>query len=482
MATRTGTVRIGTIHAIRSGELSGGSPVGEYRLIERISLGDGAAVWEAARVVDGKRVALKLQHSEVGSSTFAKRLRSEAHILMRVKHPNLVRGLALGEVDGRVYSVTEWIDGPTIEQALERGPFTAHRAIQIARDVLGALRALHEQGVVHRDVKPSNVMLRPDGSAVLIDCSIARLTAGGSGIPVPGITDHGVTVGTSGAMAPEQLAGEADHRSDIFSAGLLLAWLVAGENPLGGISAEAEQRLASLPPGVLSAMTQAMDASADKRFQSASAFASALVVPTEPPNTTSIFTTGDPMTFDVAPTVDEVQAQRSYVAPTLDEVATLPSRQPVVPTEPQRRRSFALPASIMFAVVVITGGVLTGRHLAKQRDATVGDSGQPAAPELVVVAPDPTTPTTGSAVVAPQPTPRAQNRSAATLPVATVSSTPVATPTAAPAIIGSSVTIINNHNDDHSSTVGPVNSNSTTNIYITPAAPERIPGMPTNPF
>jgi serine/threonine-protein kinase len=203
---------------------------GRYTVEREIARGGAARVF-AGQAPDGRAVAIKILHPELAVTVTADRFLREVAFLRELEHPSIARVVDSGEAHFFLYYVMNWVEGPTLRQHLDR----VRRASlddtrRIARDLLSALGYAHAHGIVHRDVKPDNVVLSPDG-AVLLDFGIAKAIV--SAADMVRLTRSGFTVGTSTYMSPEQVAGaEAiDHRSDIYSTGCVLFECLAGRPP-----------------------------------------------------------------------------------------------------------------------------------------------------------------------------------------------------------------------------------------------------------
>ncbi|MEP6573764.1 MAG: serine/threonine-protein kinase [Gemmatimonadota bacterium] len=199
-----------------------------YTVDREIGRGGAARVY-LAHQADGTTVALKILRPELLVSIAADRFLREIGLIARLDHPNIGRLLTSGERDWLVYYVMPYIEGPTLKQALASGPLPVDRTIALARDLLLALEHAHERHVIHRDVKPENIVCGTAG-AVLLDFGIARAVAlSGS----DRLTRSGVAVGTSHYMSPEQVGAsdDIDHRTDIYSLGCVLFECLAGRPP-----------------------------------------------------------------------------------------------------------------------------------------------------------------------------------------------------------------------------------------------------------
>jgi eukaryotic-like serine/threonine-protein kinase len=214
-----------------------GAQIGGYRVESLRARGGFATVYQATHVVLGRRVAIKVLHQLLcGSPTMLKRFQQEAQSVNLIRHPNIVDVHEFGELtDGRPYFVMEWLEGRDLEHVLrERGPLAAPDVLQLLEDLGAALAAAHAVGVIHRDLKASNVVLIPAGDwflAKLVDFGIAKLIDR-AGELAEHISSTGVRLGTPWNMAPEQILGRpVDRRTDIYALGVLIYQMLAGELP-----------------------------------------------------------------------------------------------------------------------------------------------------------------------------------------------------------------------------------------------------------
>ncbi len=204
--------------------------LGDRYAIEREIGRGGAARVFLATDREGRKVALKILHPELAISVTAQRFLREISLLSRLQHPHIAQMLDYGELELLVFYAMRYIEGPNLRVYLER----EHRcavgdAVRHASEMLDALSAAHGLGIVHRDVKPENIVLSPEG-AVLLDFGIARAVALSGN---ERLTRSGFTVGTSAYMSPEQVGGgtDIDQRSDIYSLGCVLFECLAGKPP-----------------------------------------------------------------------------------------------------------------------------------------------------------------------------------------------------------------------------------------------------------
>ncbi|MFF3321836.1 serine/threonine-protein kinase [Streptomyces sp. NPDC002889] len=201
---------------------------GRFELIERLGSGGMGTVWRSRDTVLHREVALKAVRSDAGASgAVRERVLREARALARLSHPHVVTVHHIVDSDPHPWIVMELVAGDTLQHRLDEGVLTPARAARIGREVLSALRAAHAAGIQHRDVKPANVLLRPDGSAVLTDFGIAALEGASS------LTATGELIGSPEYIAPERLRGRNDDpAADLWSLGLMLYVSVEGVSPL----------------------------------------------------------------------------------------------------------------------------------------------------------------------------------------------------------------------------------------------------------
>ncbi len=202
---------------------------GRYK-VERLIARGGASRVFFARDPNGEPKAVKVLHPELAVTVTADRFLREVHMLRELDHPQIARVLDSGEAEYFIYYVMDFIDGPNIRQHLDRvRRASVSDTCRIASDMLAALGYAHANNIVHRDVKPENIVLSENG-AMLLDFGIAKaIAAAGS----TRLTRSGFTVGTSAYMSPEQVAGaeDIDYRTDVYSMGCVLFECLAGRPP-----------------------------------------------------------------------------------------------------------------------------------------------------------------------------------------------------------------------------------------------------------
>jgi len=228
---------------------------GRYQVGRALGRGGMACVYLARDTKHGREVAIKVIRPELSISLAHERFLREIEIAARLRHPNIVPVYDSGEVDGKLYFVMPYEEGPSLGERLERdGPLPLAEGLSILRDVGRALAYAHEHGVVHRDVKPDNVMLS-SGAAVVTDFGIAKaVSAALADAPGATLTQTGSSVGTPAYIAPEQATGDpsTDHRADIYSFGCLAYAVLTGHPPFRGQSTHQviAAHLTSVPPPV----------------------------------------------------------------------------------------------------------------------------------------------------------------------------------------------------------------------------------------
>ena len=206
---------------------------GSYRVDALLAHGGMADVYRAVDVASGEVVAVKILRHMAPEQ--ARRFAIEAKTLERLDHPAVVRFCASGESDGTPYLVMEYVDGPSLAEMLDGGrPLPVERAVVMGERLAGALAHAHHLGIVHRDVKPGNVLIGSDGFARLADFGIARLADATT------MTQTGWLMGTASYLAPEQLEGRhVGPRADIYSLGLVLLEATTGQRAYDGSPTEA---------------------------------------------------------------------------------------------------------------------------------------------------------------------------------------------------------------------------------------------------
>jgi serine/threonine protein kinase len=267
-------------------DIIGAAPLdGRYRPTRRIGGGGMADVYLAEDLVLGRLVAVKVLRRELAlDAQFVERFDTEARAAASLSHPNIVAIHDRGRSGELRYIVMEYVPGETLKQRVRRvGALPCREAVAIAVDILGALQAAHDRGIVHRDVTAQNVLLGDDGRVRVADFGIARIGASS-------LTKTGMTLGTSLYLSPEQARGVvADARSDVYGAGVVLYEMLTGRVPFVGDTEvaiawqhvhEAPPRpcelQASVPEALEAVVLRALAKDPSERFQTAAGFAAAL--------------------------------------------------------------------------------------------------------------------------------------------------------------------------------------------------------------
>jgi serine/threonine kinase PknH len=212
-----------------------GTPFGRYRLIELLGRGGQGEVWRAYDTATNNRVvAIKVLLPHLAADDiYAKRFRREAEEAARLNNPHIIPIHNYGEIDGRLYLDMRLIEGRSLHEVLAAGPLEPARAVRIIEQVAKALHAAHKIDLVHRDVKPNNILLDEDDNAYLIDFGIAR------GAEQTSLTTGGGPIGTPHYISPERWrAGQLDARSDVYALACVLYECLTGRTPFPGNSAE----------------------------------------------------------------------------------------------------------------------------------------------------------------------------------------------------------------------------------------------------
>ncbi len=255
-------------------DLQAGAVLGGYEVERELGRGALGIVYLARHLHLGRSAALKVMHPYwTASDEFSKRFREEARLLALLEHPSILRVYDAGEIDGVFYIATQYLEGRTLEELLQRTvPLQA--TLLIAQQLASALAYAHRAGVIHRDVKPANVMVSPYGTVTLMDFGVARFADS------PAMTMPGVQVGTPFYMAPELIFGRrADARSDVYALGVVLHQVLSGAPPFPGPDTETVFRghlnepppelAPEIPDWVKQVIGRALAKKPEERFQTA---------------------------------------------------------------------------------------------------------------------------------------------------------------------------------------------------------------------
>jgi len=391
--------------------LTEGTTLGDrYTLTERIALGGMGEVWAATDTVLGRTVAVKLLHPALSQERdFVDRFRAEARHAARLSHPNIAAVFDYGEDEGTAYLVMELVAGQPLSRIIaERAPLSAQETSAILIQAATALDAAHEGGVVHRDVKPANIMITRDGTAKLTDFGISRAV---DSVP---LTQTGQVLGTAQYLSPEQALGQsATASSDIYALGVVGHEMLTGKRPFdtGSVVSTALAHVNQPPPplpdsvplGISDVIFAALAKDPADRPTSAAAMAHALGMP-------------GASFASAAPLASVARASTAYAAsapPPTQAMATPTRSMPILdmpipaPGIPDRRSR--LPRAWLLGAAAAVLGVVAFLALsqADRNGATTPPAATPAATAT------PSTPTADTTPVVapapPQPAPRQGN-------------------------------------------------------------------------
>ena len=254
-----------------------GETISHYKILEKLGEGGMGVVYKAQDTKLGRHVAIKfLPQHLIRDKDARKRFVQEAKAASALDHPNIGTIYEIDETpDGQTFIVMAFYEGETLEEKLERGAIDFQEASDILIQIASGLAEAHERGIVHRDIKPSNVLITERGRVEIIDFGLAKLTAQTK------ITKEGTTLGTVAYMSPEQARGkEVDHRTDIWSLGVLLQETVTGQKPFAGEYDQAviysilneeptdiRKLRSDAPSGIEKIIKKALAKSSEKRYQ-----------------------------------------------------------------------------------------------------------------------------------------------------------------------------------------------------------------------
>ena len=273
-------------------EMSPGMTLSRYRILSKLGEGGMGEVYLAADTKLDRRVALKIlpQHM-ANDSERMRRFVQEAKAASALNHPNIITIYEISEIDNRHFIASEYIDGQTLHTKIKSGPMPLNTALDAAVQIATALQAAHEANIIHRDIKPQNVMVRPDGLVKLLDFGIAKVTAPvtamtahhvDSATTIKGGTSPGFIIGTAAYMSPEQARGlMVDARTDVFSFGVLFYEMLAGTKPFDGETAmdligailhkeplPISEHLPEIPDEIERIISKLLRKDSDERYQS----------------------------------------------------------------------------------------------------------------------------------------------------------------------------------------------------------------------
>ncbi len=256
--------------------------IGKCRIVSKLGEGGMGVVYKGHHIDLDLDVAVKVLAPHLsGREDMASRFIREARLAARIDHTGVVRVLDCGQQDDQYYMVMEFVDGKSLQNLLdERGTLPLPAALEVVRAVADALGAAQKQvGIIHRDIKPDNIMLTREGKVKVADLGLAKVVADQQAATIEGATAAGVAMGTPHYMSPEQCmdARSVDHRADIYSLGATLYYAIAGTLPFAGetlfvlmrnvVEAEPQPLPEASPVPVRTLVHRMMAKKAEERFQ-----------------------------------------------------------------------------------------------------------------------------------------------------------------------------------------------------------------------
>lgn len=332
---------------------------GRYRILSHLADGGMASVYVALDGRLDREVALKIMRPGLATDdVFVERFRAEARSAARLSHPNVVAVFDQGEDDGEVFLAMELVEGKTLRDVIhEEAPLTAREALAILEPILLALRAAHVAGMIHRDVKPENVIVRRDGEVKVADFGLARAITNQAAT-----SQTGVLLGTVSYLSPEQVErGVADTRSDVYAAGLLLFEMLTGRkavtggtpiqiayNHVHGSIVTPSSVVPGIPAELDDLVARATALEPEDRFDSAAAFVAALRavrrgLSAEELDRRGSAVTTDPAATSVLPPVSSTTQPGTPARPQRADLPAAPERQRTRPNEVGRAALAGLP-------------------------------------------------------------------------------------------------------------------------------------------
>jgi len=330
-----------------------GETIGPYRIVEQLGQGGMATVFKAYHAALDRYVAIKALHPAfLEDKTFLARFQREARVVARLEHSHIVPVYDFAEYEGRPYLVMKFIEGETLKARLSRGALQPEEILSIIESVGAALSYAHQQGILHRDVKPSNVILGPDGHIYLADFGLARIaTAGESTL------SSDMVLGTPQYISPEQALGkkELDEGTDIYSFGVLIYEMVVGKAPFSGDTPYAvihdhiytplplpRQLNPKVSPQIERVLLKALAKERSDRHEDVATLVSAC---------RKAIGDSEPFTADT-------RLQSSSEPGSLTQVSTSPPAQPEAPRTPTARRKPSWLPWVIGASVMVVGCIL----------------------------------------------------------------------------------------------------------------------------
>ena len=357
-----------------------------YEIGKRIGRGGMAEIFQARDILLDRPVALKVLFPEFATDpAFVERFRREAQAAANLNHPNIVGVYDWGKVNNTYYIAMEYVNGRTLADILKQsGTLTPMQVCDLISEVASALISAHHNGVIHRDIKPGNILVSTTGQVKVADFGIAR--ALGAGVE-QGLTQTGAVMGTATYFSPEQAQGvSTDQRSDIYSLGIVMYEMLCGVAPFTGENAVAiaykqvhehamplTQRLASIPTEVAAIVAKCMEKAPDDRYASAEQVRDELrrfvegmpvLAATDkkvPEQATQVL----PQTDINATTVISAQDSATELLPKTSVTATRPTNYPPYDDKSPQRTAVFVFGALIAAIVLLAGGLFLYQTLTR---------------------------------------------------------------------------------------------------------------------
>ncbi|MEY3478616.1 MAG: Stk1 family Ser/Thr kinase [Actinomycetota bacterium] len=357
-----------------------------YEIGKRIGRGGMAEIFQARDILLDRPVAMKVLFPEFATDpAFVERFRREAQAAANLNHPNIVAVYDWGKVNNTYYIAMEYVNGRTLADILKQsGTLTPMQVCDVMSEVASALISAHQNGVIHRDIKPGNILVSTTGQVKVADFGIAR--ALGAGVE-QGLTQTGAVMGTATYFSPEQAQGAStDQRSDIYSLGVVMYEMLSGVPPFTGENAVAiaykqvheramplDQRLTSTPPEVAAIVAKCMEKSPDDRYSSAEEVRDELrrfvegmpVLAVSAKKEAERATQVLPQTDVNATTVISAQDAATELLPKISPTATKQTNYPPYDDKSPQRTAVFVFGALFAAIVLLAGGLFLYQTLTR---------------------------------------------------------------------------------------------------------------------
>ena len=357
-----------------------------YEIGKRIGRGGMAEIFQARDILLDRPVAMKVLFPEFATDpAFVERFRREAQAAANLNHPNIVAVYDWGKLNNTYYIAMEYVNGRTLADILKQsGTLTPMQVCDVMSEVASALISAHQNGVIHRDIKPGNILVSTTGRVKVADFGIAR--ALGAGVE-QGLTQTGAVMGTATYFSPEQAQGAStDQRSDIYSLGVVMYEMLSGVPPFTGENAVAiaykqvheramplDQRLTSTPPEVAAIVAKCMEKSPDDRYSSAEEVRDELrrfvegmpVLAVSAKKEAERATQVVPQTDVNATTVISTQDAATELLPKISPTATKQTNYPPYDDKSPQRTAVFVFGALFAAIILLAGGLFLYQTLTR---------------------------------------------------------------------------------------------------------------------